>query len=226
MKSVAAPEYGSPSRLAWAKEVEDADSLGRQSLPRSPSLLNPNAAPFTPRSSPSGSRLSRGGRLSFSDSEASSGSASAGVAEVDVGAPRRRFRRRRPRHRRRRARAAPSDGCVLPRTLPASPQQSLPRSPQRLHPARLSAEPDAEGFREVHSRRRWRRRPSPARGTQVPADLVGLCFNCLREGHVRADCSFPSRCRACRREGHRARHCPEAHRLAGFKRGRSPGFAA
>lgn len=45
----------------------------------------------------------------------------------------------------------------------------------------------------------------------VPADLVGLCFNCMGNDHVKANCTFPSRCRSCHREGHRARDSPYPH---------------
>lgn len=89
-----------------------------------------------------------------------------------------------------------------------------------LHPVRLSASPDAEGFRPVESRRRWHRHPARALKA-VPTDLVRLCFNCLANDHVKADCTFASRCHTCRREGHRAHDCPYAmHHDA--KRGRSP----
>ncbi|CAD6234865.1 unnamed protein product [Miscanthus lutarioriparius] len=82
--------------------------------------------------------------------------------------------------------------------------------------------PDAEGFRQVQSRRRWRRVASPRR--PVPSNLVGLCFNCLAGDHVHADCTFPAKCYNCRDVGHQARDCPlppVAGRWEG-KRGRSP----
>jgi hypothetical protein len=59
-------------------------------------------------------------------------------------------------------------------------------------PASLSVEPDAEGFREVHSCRRWRRWFLPRVAKPVLADLVGLYFNCLDDDHVKADCKFLS----------------------------------
>lgn len=153
-------EEGSPSRRSGA------------------SRLNPNAQPFSPSSLRS--EDSRGGRLCFSDCEASSdGSASQSpppaVVGVTVAANRRQSRRRRrlvPRGRG--PRAAAVDGA---------PARRL-HSVVVAHPARLSSEPDADGFREVHSRRRWRRwmpqRPRSPR--PVPEDLVGLCFNCASEG--------------------------------------------
>ena len=95
------------------------------------------------------------------------------------------------------------------------------------HPMRLSSMPDADGFREVHSRRRWRRRllRRPHSPRPVLEDLVGLCFNCLQEGHVKAGCSFVSRCRNCRCEGHRARCCPLQVSEDGAKRARPPSRA-
>lgn len=91
-----------------------------------------------------------------------------------------------------------------------------------VHPPRMSMAPDAEGFRQVRSRRRWRRVASPRR--PVPSNLVGLCFNCLAGDHVHADCTFPAKCYNCRDVGHQARDCPHppvTGRWEG-KRGRSP----
>jgi hypothetical protein len=69
-----------------------------------------------------------------------------------------------------------------------------------VHPTRLSSMPDSDGFHPVHSRRRWRRRPAARQRKSVPEDLIGLCFNCLRDDHVKADCLFPSCCRTYRHE--------------------------
>jgi hypothetical protein len=67
-----------------------------------------------------------------------------------------------------------------------------------------------EGWQVVR-RRQWRRvtrQISPlASCCPVPADLVGLCLNCLRPNHVAADCPNATRCFRCRREGHQARVC-------------------
>ena len=215
----AAMEFGSPSRRSWADEVEEADSLPHSSSPP----LNANAEPFVPGSSPAVSWFSRGERLCFSDSEASLGSAAPSPANVaEVGEI--RERRRRPRRRRRHRRRAAQDASAHQAATASPPPMARLRS-VAVHPARLSAEPDDDGFREVHSRRRWRRRPSPTLARPVPPDLVGLCFNCLRDDHIRANCRFPPRCRTCRQEGHRARFCPMATFVTGAKRGRSPGIA-
>ncbi|CAD6230183.1 unnamed protein product [Miscanthus lutarioriparius] len=126
-----------------------------------------------------------------------------------------------PRQQRRRPNPASSRGAHHHASRP--PQ----RIPTRLasivvHPARMSIEPDADGFRRVQSRRRWRRAAVPSR--PVPRDLVGKCFNCFAEDHVRAKCTSPPRCFACREVGHQERDCsfrPVAGRCKG-KRGCSP----
>jgi hypothetical protein len=41
-----------------------------------------------------------------------------------------------------------------------------------VHPARMSAEPDADGFRKVESRRHWRRAADSHRPRPVPPNLV------------------------------------------------------
>jgi hypothetical protein len=219
-----------PPRPPPATSTTAGCHLGTAVHSAQPTLPTGHEAWFLLASHLAGSGFGRGTRLSFTDSEAPIDSeaspvgADKGKEAADAGACRRRPRRRR-RRRRHRARsgfmaharrAHTHDGQASP--LPARRLSSLV-----VHPARLSVEPDSEGFREVHSRRRWRRRPSPVPSWPVPADLVGLCFNCLGDDHVKADCRFPSRCRSCRREGHRARNCPEARPLwAGAKRGRSP----
>lgn len=123
-------------------------------------------------------------------------------------------RRRGRRNRRGRAPEVPP----LPHVQPSRPVGSPAAA---AHPPRMSTEPDVDGFREVHSRRRWRRTTAPRR--PVPASLVGKCFNCLIESHVKAQCTFPSRCFRCHEEGHHERHCPSRGSRIG-KRGRSPGL--
>jgi hypothetical protein len=208
-------ERGSPSRHSWADEVEEAESLHR-----SPSSLNPDAEPFSPAA------LGAGERLSFTDSEASYDSeehspaaVGKGKVPVQVGPRRKRLRRRR-RRRLQRQGGFMADARRTYREDAAAP---LRLRSIVVHPARFSQEPDSDGFRQAHSRRRWRRRASPTLPKPVPADLVGLCFNCLGDDHVKKDCTYPSRCRTCRCEGHRARYCPWGMgAMAGAKRGCSP----
>jgi hypothetical protein len=114
-------------------------------------------------------------------------------------------------------RAGPEGAAPAP--CPAVAAGGVPAA--AAHPPRMSTEPDVDGFREVHSRRRWRRTTAPRR--PVPASLVGKCFNCLVESHVKAQCTFPSRCFRCHEEGHHERHCPSRGSRIG-KRGRSPGL--
>jgi hypothetical protein len=87
------------------------------------------------------------------------------------------------------------------------------------HPPRMTGQPDADGFREVVNRRRWRRVVVQRRPVQ--ANLVGKCFNCLSVSHVKADCTSPPRCFHCLGEGHQERSYPALGRGA-VKRGRSP----
>lgn len=210
-------ERGSPSRTSWADEVEEEESRAR-----SRSGLNPNVEPF----SPGAASLGMGERLSFSDSEASSGSDEPTPVADDQGKEvlPAAGRRRRPRRRRRHRRQAALGGFMADAKRPPPPPPPHDRAPAPspphvnrirsivVHPARLSAEPDEDGFHEVHSRRRWLRRSPPRAVKPVPEDLIDLCFNCLGNNHVKAECTFPSRCRSCRQEGHRARFCPNASR--------------
>jgi len=218
------PSSSSP-RPHWADEVEDMDaprSAGRSidlpplaavahaSFVLRVSSLDPEAAPFF--ASPGASK-----RLHFSDSEESFGDSDTGCRSPrPTAASRTKLcgRRRRPRRRHAR-RGAPQ--------LASSPLQ--PSAPVRLvtHRPRLAAEANADGFRQVHSHRRWRRSTPPRR--PVPADLVGKCFNCLSDSHVKADCTFPSRCFHCFEEGHQERLYPRLGRRT-CKRSRSPGCGA
>lgn len=172
------------------------------------SALNPHAEPF--QGSPGGSVV----RLCFSDSEPSlSDPEESPVSGRGKAMPDKRRRRRgrcRPRHRR--AASEPRQPSSAPRRLASVV----------VHPARMAIEPDADGFREVQSRRRWRRALQPRR--PVPANLVGKCFNCLSGNHVKADCSGPARCFNCLEPGHQARDCPLPLRWppGDHKRGRSP----
>jgi len=217
---------GSCSDRSWADEVEEAEaarSTGSSAFPGLPPLaaaahaslvlrassLDPDAAPFG--ASPGDGY---GERLHFTDSEASFGDSDEppSSARGRAAAPPRRHRRR----RRRRARI----GRFAARTPPPTPVARS--SPVAAHPPRMSVEPDSDGFRAVVSRRCWRRTTAPRR--PVPTYLVGKCFNCLSESHVKADCTSPPRCFHCLGEGHQKRSCPLLGRAGGI-RGRSPGRA-
>lgn len=221
-------ECGSPSRRSWADKVEEADSQARSS-----SALNPDAEPFFWGSSPAASGFEKDERLSFTDSKGSFGSdtpsssiADKGKAVVTAGG-----RRRRPcrRHRHRRPMAQGGFMADAQRAFRrAGPATPLPADRLRsvvIHPTRLSVEPDMDGYRQVHSRRRWRHWTAPKLAKPVPAVLIGLCFNCLGDDLVKADCKFLSHCPSCRREGHHACYCPNTDAAVGSKRGRSPNIA-
>ncbi|EER88477.2 hypothetical protein SORBI_3010G159300 [Sorghum bicolor] len=71
-------------------------------------------------------------------------------------------------------------------------------------------------------RRRSPPRRSPPRSPSfLPPELKGACYRCLRFGHVRARCFYPTRCYRCWAEGHHAAECPDRRRDF-RKRGRSP----
>jgi hypothetical protein len=55
----------------------------------------------------------------------------------------------------------------------------------------------------------------PPRLRKVPADLVGLCFNCFIEDNIACDCPNPSCCFRYREHGHQAQDCRQ-HRAAPF----------
>jgi len=100
----------------------------------------------------------------------------------------------------------------------AGPRKPPPRAPeQEPRPLccerRVRAPVDAKGFTLAASRHRWRRRLRTARPWPVLATFVGLCFNCMAEDNVAADCRFLSWCLHCRGTRHHAREC---------KRDRSP----
>ncbi|CAD6262680.1 unnamed protein product [Miscanthus lutarioriparius] len=109
---------------------------------------------------------------------------------------------------------------------PLTPARSPPddATPPRLLIRRASGPPDADGFHQVQSRRRWRRRTLPRQSKAMPPNLVGKCYNCMGEDHVKADCVFRSRCLNCGSECHRKRDClfPPLVAAATGKRCRSP----
>lgn len=231
-------EPGSCSRWSWADEVEAAEvaaadlavpvfnlppmaAKAHATLMLQATSLNPDADPFL------GSPGRSGGRLAFSDSEASLSDleASPAVGDGTAARPLRRNRCRRRRRHRRGARA----GAECLRCASPPPRRQL--ASVVVHPPRMSTPPDAEGFRTIESRRRWRRAVAPPLTEQprpVPANLVGKCFNCLSESHVKADCTGPARCFNCLQAGHQARDCPFPLRqpVGGAKRGRSPTLQA
>lgn len=95
------------------------------------------------------------------------------------------------------------------------------RSPPATHPTRTLEEPDADDFYQVCSRRRWSWRSSRAT-RPVPPELVSLCFNCLANNHVKANCIFSARCLNGWCKGHRASTCPLLVRRGCCQHHRSP----
>lgn len=67
---------------------------------------------------------------------------------------------------------------------------------------------------------------APVFATASARGLVGLCFNCLQEGHVKAHCKFPSCWHTCQCEGQWACSCPSKMSEVGAKCGHSPSRAA
>lgn len=134
--------------------------------------------------------------MSFTDSEASDGSED----EPESPLPN-LMEKATAGEARRRRRPATDEGFMAaarrthPPAIDGPSRASRPDVPPRRSP--LSAAhgpPDADGFHLVESRRRWRRRKPPRQSRPVPPELVGKCFNCLDEGHVRANCTNPPRC--------------------------------
>lgn len=107
-----------------------------------------------------------------------------------------------------------------PQSTPAAASQQSRRLSLVAHPARELVEPDADGFYEVRSYRRWSRRSPPKPSRPVPSALHGLCFNCLASTHVKANYVYPARCFNCFSEGHQAFNNPLLPRPG--KRGHSP----
>lgn len=82
-----------------------------------------------------------------------------------------------------------------------------------VHPPRMSVEPDTKGFKMVQSWRCWRHATESRR--PMPVNLVGKCFNCLSDKHVKADCMSLVRCFNCLDNGHQACDCPLPLRAPG-----------
>lgn len=98
--------------------------------------------------------------------------------------------------------------------------QHPPRSPlpfhirlrsqiHRVHVAAL----DEDGWRRVERRRNHgssvARQPNRR---QIPAGMVGRCFNCLAKGHRKQSCHEPTRCLRCGQAGHRSFECARPRR--------------
>nr|XP_034592929.1 translation initiation factor IF-2-like [Setaria viridis] len=158
---------GSPSPGSASPPLPQLAASAAQGLVASTSTLNPNAPPF--HGFPASARS--GGMLRFSDSEASSGS-----GESEPPSPTGRGKAVLPsrRHRRRRRPRQNPEG-FMPAARRAHPAPAAAPAPTRLaslvvHPARMSAAPDAEGFGQVESRRRWRRAAPSRPSKPVPPE--------------------------------------------------------
>ncbi|CAN6381159.1 unnamed protein product [Urochloa humidicola] len=70
--------------------------------------------------------------------------------------------------------------------------------------------PNTEGWQQAESKRSRKARLRATRRPhrRVPADLRGLCFNCLSPNHRAAAFYSKTHCFKCRRLGHRALRCP------------------
>jgi hypothetical protein len=101
--------------------------------------------------------------------------------------------------------------------LPARQVEGRIPAHQRLgHHGRVSA-PNSDGWREILQRpvtqpaavSSGAHRPQARR---IPAELVGICFNCLSYSHRVATCRLPRRCLRCRGFRHIARDCRRPRR--------------
>ncbi|CAD6271194.1 unnamed protein product [Miscanthus lutarioriparius] len=196
--SCSAMENGSPSRRSWEDEADDELPSPRSLGVGSPGLF-PGAAAFGESPSPLELEFGHGDRIFFSDSEDYSDSEPPspppeGKGKAVAAAVGRRRRTR--RHRRRWQEQGFSGFMAAARrahpTLESVPIEAPPRcrASHVGHPPRAFEELDADGFYRVRSRHRWRRRSPLKQAKPVPPALVGLCFNCLADNHVKADCTF------------------------------------
>ncbi|KAJ0975525.1 hypothetical protein J5N97_017490 [Dioscorea zingiberensis] len=89
-------------------------------------------------------------------------------------------------------------------------------------PPHLSSEDEERGWEDVHFKRKRRddeRRASPPLGLctrqgsppyiRTPAGLVEVCGQCLKPGHMAAECRRAITCRSCGGTGHKGRNCPQ-----------------
>lgn len=194
-------EDGSPSRRSWADEANEELSSPRALGAGSPGLFMEGVLGSA---SPSVTRSPR--RCHWLGKERLSRKAQVRASAPSHPTPPRR--------------SHPS-----PRPVPSpSPQRDQPAT----HPARALGVPDADGFYNVRSHHCDCRRSPPRSPRPVPPELRGLCFNCLANSHVKAQCTYPARCYNCWCEGHRAVDCPfpvrpaRAAAIAAMKRARSP----
>jgi hypothetical protein len=80
------------------------------------------------------------------------------------------------------------------------------------HPPPPPPEQAEEGWHLVTRYKQWRKIAIQAPSPQQPhrsvlTNLVGRCFNCLRQDHVAAGCPNATCCFRCHREGHYVRVC-------------------
>lgn len=85
-----------------------------------------------------------------------------------------------------------------------------------VHPPRLIAPVDADGFQEIISHRHCRHQRRPCLDTHrpVPPSLEGKCFNCLVTNHVQTQCRSLPCCFCCKTTGHRVRQCRRSTTVA------------
>jgi hypothetical protein len=188
--------------------------------PASASTLNPCASPL--RSANAGSsRLSDElpEWLQFSGSSSSSSDSEAPAPRDGKGKEPQVARKPVPA-----ARGNPTSGFMADARRAASPAAGRRTGPVagasrgasvvRVEPARQPFQVDEEGWHRVQRKGKRAQRPATKRG-KVPADLVGLCFNCFSEEHVARLCPNPSCCLRCRRPGHQAQDCNRPRLLLG-----------
>jgi hypothetical protein len=80
------------------------------------------------------------------------------------------------------------------------------RTPVLVPESRKVSIPDPNGWQLVIRKRKQKssvkKARSRSRARKVPADLIGLCFNCVCDDHVSRNCPYPSYYLRCREPGH------------------------